>query len=140
GLELARSALGAHGADIIYDVYLDHVGQAGMTPVVARAMKLAQSPELLAVATPALQVALRLQQAKLCGEYRDIIPDAAAYADDRSLQKLKALEAQRGCGPDASNDCYVCLRKDDIDLAGAVRRAESTPSPTFLRVNEVDSQ
>lgn len=140
GLELARSALGAHGADIIYDVYLDHVGQAGMTPVVARAMKLAQSPELLSVATPALQVALRLQQAKLCGEYRDIIPDAVQHADDRSLPKLRALETQRGCGPDASNDCFVCLRKEDVDLAGAIRRAESTPSPTFLRLTEVETE
>jgi eukaryotic-like serine/threonine-protein kinase len=139
GLELAKNALGAHGADIIYDVYLDHVGQAGMTPVVARAMKIAQSPELLAVATPALQVALRLQQAKLCGEYRDIIPEAVQHADDRSLQKLKALESQRGCGPDASNDCFVCLRKDDVDLAGAIKRAEATASPTFLRLTDGDS-
>lgn len=132
GLDFALNSLGSHGADIIYDVYLDHLGEAGMTPVVARAMKLARSDELLENATPALRVALRLQQAKFCGEYRDIIPDAVKYADDRSLLKLEALQNTRGCGSDAMNDCFICLRKDDIDLDGAVAHARSHPAPGFL--------
>jgi hypothetical protein len=132
GLDFAVSALGAHGADIIFDVYLDHLGEAGMTPVVARAMKIARSEELLEHATPALKVALRLQQAKYCAEYRDIIPDAVKSADDRSLPKLSALQSTRGCGSQGTNDCFVCLRKDDVDLDGAVERARTHPSPSFL--------
>lgn len=132
GLDFALSALGAHGADIIYDVYLDYVGEAGMTPVVARAMKLARSEELLKNATPALRVALRLEQAKYCAEYREIIPDAKEHADDRSLQRLSALQLTRGCGSQANKDCFVCLRRDDVDLEGAVERARTHPSPGFL--------
>ncbi len=132
GLDFALNALGSHGADIIYDVYLDYRGKAGMTPVVARAMKIARSEELLEHATPALRVALRLQQAKFCGEYRDVIPDAVKYADDRSLQKLETLQNTRGCGSDAMNDCFICLRKEDVDLDGAVAQARSHPSPGFL--------
>lgn len=135
GLDFARSSLGAHGADIIYDVYLDYLGEAGMTPVVARAMKLARSEELLEHATPALKIALRLEQAKYCAEYRDIIPDAVLHADDRSLAKLRALQLTRGCGNQAMNDCFVCLRKEDIDLDAAVLRAKTHPSPSFLSQN-----
>lgn len=136
GLDFALNSLGAHGADIIYDVYLDYVGEAGMTPVVARAMKLARSEELQAHATPALKVALRLQEAKYCGEYRDIIPDAVLYADDRSLAKLTALQSTRGCGSQAMNDCFVCLRKDDVNLDAAVEQARTHASPSFLKPSE----
>lgn len=137
GLDFALHQLGSHGADLIYDVYLDHLGEAGMTPVVARAMRVAKSDDLMAQATPELQVALRLQKAKYCAEYRDIIPDAAKYADDRSLQKLEALESTRGCGPGAKNDCFVCLRKPDVPLAEAVARARAHPSPSFVSKADV---
>lgn len=131
-LDFALHALGSHGADLIFDVYLDHLGEAGMTPVVARAMRIAKSDELMEQATPELQIALRLQSAKYCAQYRDIIPDAAKYADERSLQKLKALQHTRGCGTDGKNDCFICLRRDDVPLDEAIVRSESHPSPGFL--------
>lgn len=133
GLDFALEHLGAHGADLIYDVYLDHLGQPGMTPVVARAMRLVNGATLLAQATPALKIALRLKDAKICAEYRAIIPDAVNHADDRSLSKLRALQARRGCGTYGSNDCFVCLRSDDVPLDAAVERAETHPSPAFLK-------
>ncbi len=137
GLDFAHHYLGAHGADLIYDVYLDHLGEAGMTPVVARAMNLAKSGALDEQATPELKVALALQHARLCGEYRSIIPDAALHADDRSLAKLRALTARRGCGPMGNKDCFLCLRKEDVPLDQAITRAESHPSPTFLTPPEI---
>jgi hypothetical protein len=131
GLDFALHQLGAPGADLIYDVYLDYLGQVGMTPVVARSMRIAQSDELMTHATPELQIALRLDKAKLCGEFRDILPDAAKFADQRSLAKLEALEVTRGCGTGGTNDCFICLRKDDVPLALAVARARAHPAPTF---------
>jgi tetratricopeptide (TPR) repeat protein len=132
-IDFALNSLGAHGADLIFDVYLDHLGQVGMTPVVARAMRLAKSAELMEHATPELQVALRLEVAKYCAQYRDIIPDAVEFADDRSLAKLEALEHTRSCGADAKNDCFICLRRDDVPLKEAIARAKSHPSPGFLK-------
>jgi hypothetical protein len=132
GMDFALEHLGSHGADLIYDVYLDHLGQAGMTPVVARAMKEVNSKRLFELATPALQVALRLANSKACAEYRLIIPDAAANGDDRSLQKLRALLSRRGCGTYGNKDCFVCLRSAEVPLEAAVQRAETHPSPVFL--------
>lgn len=137
GLDFAHRHLGAHGADLIYDVYLDHIGEAGMTPVVARAMKLVNSGELHEQATPELKVALALQNARLCGDYRDLLPEAALHADDRSLAKLRALTVRRGCGTYGNKDCFLCLRKDEGPLNAAVARAETHPSPTFLTPPEL---
>ncbi len=136
GLDFALEVLGAHGADLIYDVYLDNLGKPGMTPVVARAMRLVNGKEILEHATPALKVALRLKEAKVCAEYREIIPDAARHADDRSVQKLRALTTRRGCGTFGNKDCFVCLRSEDVPLDEAVQRAETHPSPTFLTPEE----
>ena len=132
GLDFALEHLGAQGADLIYDVYLDHLGQPGMTPVVARALRLVNSKEILKNATPALKVALHLQEAKVCAEFRAIMADAVQHADDRSLTKLRALRARRGCGSFGNKDCFVCLRSEDVPLEAAVLRAETNPSPTFL--------
>lgn len=136
GLDFALEHLGSHGADLIYDVYFDNLGQPGMTPVVARAMRLVNGQELLAHATPALKVALRLKNAKVCAEYREIMPDAAQYADDRSLLKLRALRVRRGCGTYGSRDCFVCLRTEEVPLEAAIARAETNSSPTFLTPEE----
>jgi serine/threonine-protein kinase len=133
GLQFAVSALGSHGADLIYDVYLDHLGQPGKTPVVARAMKLVKSPELLEHATPELSVALRLQNAKFCHEVRDIIPVAVRDADERSLSKLRSLLNRRGCGSERNEDCFICLRKDETSLEQAIKTAASRAAPTFVR-------
>jgi serine/threonine protein kinase len=133
GLQFALSTLGAHGADLIYDVYLDHVGQPGKTSVVARAMKLVKSSELLEQATPELRVALRLENAKFCHEYRDSIPSAVRDADDRSLPKLRSLLNRRGCGTDRNEDCFVCLRRDEGSLERAIETAASRSAPTFVR-------
>jgi len=140
GLDFALESLGAHGADLIYDVYLDHLGEAGMTPVVARAMKLVKGARMQKQATPELQVALRLQKAKYCAEFRDILPTAVRAADDRSLQKLRALKARRGCGTFGNKDCFVCIRKSESKLDASIARAETHPSPTFLTPPEAEKE
>ncbi len=140
GLDFALEHLGAHGADLIYDVYLDNLGQAGMTPVVARAMKLVNGEELFEHATEELKVALLLGRAKYCIHYREILPEAANSADDRSVQKLRALKSRRGCGTYGNKDCFVCLRKDEAILDQAVLHAETHPSPVFLTPEEAEAE
>lgn len=132
GLDFALTALGSHGADLIYDVYLDHLGEPGKTPVVARAMKLVNGTELVTHATPELRVALRLLNAKLCGEFREILPDAVENADERSLEPLRGLLSHEGCGAQRKEDCYECLRNEDVPLEAAIKRAETHPAPSFL--------
>jgi len=130
-LDFASQKLGTLGADLIYDVYADHVGKPGMTPLVARVLRLLGSKEFLQRASPALKVALQLKDAKVCAEYKAILPEAVAVADDRSLTKLEHLQSQRGCGSSGNRDCFPCLRSAAVPLEAAVARAKSQASTVY---------
>jgi hypothetical protein len=131
-LDFAFQRLDQNGADLIYDVYADHVGKPGMTPVVARVMRLLGSKEFMQKASPALQVALQLKDAKVCAEYKAILADAVMVADERSLSKLEHLQSQRGCGSLGNKDCFPCLRSPQVPLDAAVARARSQAFPQFM--------
>lgn len=132
-LEFAQTHLGSAGADLIYDVWRDHLGQPGMTAVVARAQRLVRDRSLREQASPALQVALDLERAKVCAEYREILPRAVETADERSLQKLEALQARRGCGSQRTQDCFPCLRAEEEILLQAIAAAKARPAPALVR-------
>jgi len=131
GVRFAKT-LGAIGADMIFDVYVDHRGQAGMSAVVYQAQLAVKSGELREQATPALLVAMDLDKAHVCAEYRDLVPRAVLYGDARSVAKLKALRLTHGCGQNARSDCFPCLRGEDVPLGDAIDKASSRPSPSFL--------
>ena len=119
------------GADLIYAVYKNNSGTAGMTAVVAYAKKLTQKDEFEKHASQALQVALELDRARVCSDYKELLPRATEFADSRSEKKLKSLNGTRGCGFLGVLDCYPCLRsgselKDAIDAAGK-REAPELP-------------
>lgn len=131
GVRFAKT-LGAIGADMIFDVYADHRGQPGMSAVVYQAQLAVKSGELREQATQALLVAMDIDRAHVCAEYRELIPRAVLYGDQRSVPKLKALRLTHGCGTNARADCFPCLRSEDVPLADAIEKASSRPSPSFL--------
>ena len=131
GVRFAKT-LGAIGADMIFDVYVDHRGQPGMSAVVYQAQLAVKSGELRAQATQALLLAMDLDRAHVCAEYRELLPRAVLYGDQRSVPKLKALRLTHGCGTNARSDCFPCLRSEDVPLADAIDKASSRPSPSFL--------
>ena len=133
GLFFAQTLLGSMGADLIYDLYQTQLGQARMTSIVARAQRLVKDKNFVTVASPALAVALELERAQVCAEFREILPSAVADADQRSLPKLEALNAKTGCGSEASEDCFVCLRKADAPLEQAINTARTRPAPSYLQ-------
>src|SRR5690606_8583591 len=75
-LTFARTYLGEVGADLIYDVWRDNLGQPNMTPVVAKAQRLVRNKDLSKQASRELAVALDLERAQFCGDFRDILPRA----------------------------------------------------------------
>src|SRR5690606_19095289 len=103
-LTFARTYLGEVGADLIYDVWRDNLGQPNMTPVVAKAQRLVRNKDLSKQASRELAVALDLERAQFCGDFRDILPRAVTDADERSLPKLRVLAAKDGCGPSGRDD------------------------------------
>jgi serine/threonine protein kinase len=135
GVRFAKT-LGAIGADMIFDVYADHRGQPGMSAVVYQAQLAVKSGELREQATQALLLAMDIDRAHVCAEYRELIPRAVLYGDQRSVPKLKALRLTHGCGTNARADCFPCLRSGDVPLADAIEKASSRPSPSFLDAKE----
>jgi eukaryotic-like serine/threonine-protein kinase len=131
GVRFAKT-LGSIGADMIFDVYVDHKGQAGMSAVVKQAQDAVKSDAIRAQATSALLVAMDLDRAHVCAEYRELIPRALLYGDTRSVPKLKALRPTHGCGAGARADCFPCLRGEEVPLADAIEQASLRPSPSFL--------
>ncbi len=122
-LDVALAHLGERGADLVYGVYKSNSGAAGMTAVVAYAKKLTQKDEFEKNASEALKVALALEKARVCSDYKALLPLAVEHADQRSERKLKSLNATRGCGFLGVLDCYPCLRsgselKEAIEAAG----------------------
>lgn len=132
GIDFAKDHLGAQGADLIFDVWRDFRGRSGMTPVVAHALKLIRGKELREHAAPPLQIALDLERAQTCADYKEILPRAVALADDRSLMKLEALRTRKGCGSFKNSDCFGCLRASDVPLERAIESAKKRSSPEFL--------
>ncbi len=132
GFTTALSFLGSHGADMIYDIVRTGRGQPGMTAVVARAMRLVASPELRKVASEPLRIALELDDAKVCAEYKQLLPRAILHADERSSVKLREVGRKTGCGRQARGDCFPCLRDDPTSLETAIRHAGERKQPGFL--------
>lgn len=130
-MDMALEALGELGADLIEAVHREGKGKPGMEAIVAHAKKLMAEERFREVASPALRVALELESAKLCSDYKELIPRAAEHGDERSLRKLKALNVTRGCGFLGLKDCYSCLRSKDVDLAGAIEAVEKRPAPSL---------
>lgn len=132
-LGFTRTYLGERGADLIYDVWRDNLGKPNMTAVVAKAQKLVRHKDLSKQASRALAVALDLERAQFCGDFRDIVSRAVTDADERSLPRLKVLALKDGCGPTTRDDCFVCLRKPDVPLDEAIRRAEGRKAPDYTQ-------
>ena len=128
-LELAER-LGPHGADLIYDVWESSKGDKALAFSAQLARAQLSKPTVAEQASPALRVALDLEQAKGCRAYKDVMARAAEHADSRSLAKLAPLARRSGCGFLGLRDCYGCLR-GDANYTRALERAKSVPGPVY---------
>jgi eukaryotic-like serine/threonine-protein kinase len=131
-LHFAQAYLGSGGADVVYDFYREHLGQPKMTSIVARAQRIVKDKAFKTNASPALQVALALEGAEVCADFRGLLQQVIAEGDERSLPKVEALSLREGCGPTASEDCFACLRKEDVPLAHALSILKVRKAPSYL--------
>ncbi len=129
-LQLAAESLGSVGADMVYEFYTETKGERGKAELRKLAKELIEKDSFRKAASPSLAIALDLSDAKGCSAYKELMPRAAKYADERSLSTLKRLGARRGCGFLGLSDCYSCLRRGS-ELKDATERAKATPGPSF---------
>ncbi len=108
---LLEGPMGTRGADIIYDL----ANTKAVRPnVKSAAEKLLRSKDFLRTASPALEVAVALRRATECKSYDRLLEQAKNVGDARSLEFLKPLRNKTGCGSTKKDDCYACLRGNDL--------------------------
>ena len=79
-------------------------------------------------ASPSLAVLIKLRSSRACHRVRSVVKEVLAAGDERSVPVLEALEGKTGCGADSEQDCYPCLRDDDL-LARAKDAVKERKAP-----------
>jgi serine/threonine-protein kinase len=129
-LSFAADRLKSAGVDIIYDVWAAAASGRGTQNDARAAKKLLDDPQVRAQASLPLGVALELNEARGCSDYRRVLPKVTASGDDRCLRTLRRLTYDRGCGLFGLGDCYACLRGTNT-LSQAIEAVKTRPGPTF---------
>ena len=130
-LELAATAFGASGADLLYDVANDRA--LGKSASAVRARELLQEERVRKAMSPALSAAVRLAaavKAPRCNEIKKLLGELAPAFDQRALANLNRFSERRGCGLLGLGDCYSCLRSGR-ELKSAIEAAKARPAPKF---------
>lgn len=109
--ELLEGPMGAKGADIIYDIALR---KGVRKSVKARADRFLQSKEFARASSPALNIAVALRLSTTCRTTHGLLLRAKNVGDERCLTYLEPLKKKDGCGKTKSEDCFPCMRYDDV--------------------------
>jgi len=128
-LELSATALGARGADLIYEVSVDKT--LGRSSTGERARGLLQEERVKQVMSPELAATQRLHTAlksPRCSELKQLLAELTSKFDRRAVPLLSRLNERRGCGFLGLGDCYSCLRGGG-ELKSAIEAAKSRPEP-----------
>lgn len=129
-LSFAAERLKSAGVDIIYDAWSAAASGRASQNEARAAKKLLDDPGVRTHASKALKVALELNDARGCADYRRVLPKVASTGDDRCLRALRRLSYDRGCGLFGLADCYACLRSGGA-LSQAIEAVKNRPGPTF---------
>jgi serine/threonine protein kinase len=119
---LLESKLGPAGPDILYDIGYLTSGQ-NYPSAAKRARQSLEKPEVRAVGSDALRVALDFREAKGCESKHALLAQARDQGDARILPLLKPYQATMGCGFLRRRDCAPCMHHDH-DLAEAIAAVE----------------
>lgn len=102
---------GALGADLLDDV----ASSSDVDPMIAvTARALVETDAMRARASAALLVKLDLARVTACEEKKRTVTRAIEVGDARSQKAIEALGKETGCGKDSAEDCFPCLRGDDL--------------------------
>jgi hypothetical protein len=126
-LEFAAKHMGERGADLLFHVW---ASTSRESPHTSLAGKLLQSSDVARHLSEPLRLALELRAAESCEAIRALLPRARSTADERSLIRLKKLATKTGCGESGKEDCYPCLRGDDL-LEQTLVQVQMRNAPRF---------
>jgi serine/threonine-protein kinase len=124
---LLENGMGEAGLDILYALWTakKDVSEKSRT----RAGKILARPEVRERAPKPLRALIELRVAPASCETRRSGAELAREAGDtRAVPLLQALASKRGCGFANIQDCWPCLRKDNL-VSDAIKAAEKRPEP-----------
>jgi eukaryotic-like serine/threonine-protein kinase len=119
---LLETKLGPAGPDILYDVGYLTSGQ-NYPSAAKRARQSLEKPDVRAIGSDALRVALDFRDAKGCDAKHALLGQARDQGDARMLPLLKPFQATMGCGFLRRRDCAPCMHHDH-DLGEAISAVE----------------
>jgi hypothetical protein len=131
-LKFAAGALGAVGADLLYDVWESSKSVPSRAAITKQARAYLDDDAVRAKASPALKVLLDVGKAQKdgCASVKRWLARAAVEGDTRVVPALKRFDDRRGCGFLGLGDCYGCLRAGK-DLSATSDSVAARPGPSF---------
>jgi serine/threonine protein kinase len=131
-LKFAVAALGASGADLLYDVWESSKTVPSRSALAKQARAYLDDDAERAKASPALKVLLELGKAQKegCASVKRWLARAATEGDARVVPSLKRFDDRRGCGFLGLADCYGCLRAGK-ELGSTADSVAARPAPSF---------
>lgn len=93
--------------------FLDDLARRGDpgARLVLLARDLRDLPQLVAVHSPPLRLALELERVRSCGQALALLPRVQKTGDSRSMASMMRFRSITGCGPKGRDDCFPCLRE-----------------------------
>jgi serine/threonine-protein kinase len=124
---LLEGGMGEVGLEILYGLWTakKEVSSKNQT----RAGKILAKPEVRERASKTIRALVDLRLAPASCETRRAGAELAREAGDtRAVPLLQQLTSKRGCGFANLQDCWPCLRKDNL-LSEAIKASEKRPEP-----------
>lgn len=118
------------GPDLLYAVFTE----SKHAPTRSLAEDLLAVRPVRERASKALLSLLKLKEETRCERIRAALGDVLEHADRRATGRLDELTKETGCGKDAKEDCFPCLRGEGV--IDSVRRAVNerpAPRPWYVR-------
>jgi serine/threonine-protein kinase len=112
--------MGSRGPDLLWDLAHGNSGAKGP------AAELLAQPEVQARGTPALQVAVALDNASTCADKAELLGRVRQQGDERSVKVLRPLTVgtSRGCGFLSLAACPAPCRKEAAKMKEAIAEVE----------------
>jgi hypothetical protein len=110
-LGMVASLPGPTGPDLLYSLW---TGMHGKGETGQLAEDLLYSKDVYKKASPALQALLDLRAADKCEDVANILKKLTVDGDHRAIGSVLRLNSKYGCGPKKMDDCWKCLRGNDL--------------------------
>ncbi len=113
------------GADLIYQASQKY---SHRPEVVEMAEDLLGTRAVIAQASPELSVVIDAIFVEECKDVRELLERTLTYGDRRAVRHLARFTERKGCGADGREDCFSCIREDDL-LDRALLAAKNQTAP-----------